>query len=196
MRKVRRTLVSVIPEPARASRTQRRLVNVSSRKIGTLMAAFGAVLVSALSLAAAADSGIVLTVEVQEEISVPNEKGEVQIIHREVEMADPGDVLVYTLTYKNTGTAPARDAVVNDAVPEGTILLPGSVKGEKSAISYSVDGGKSFAGFPAKLQVASMHGAPVSKPAPPEAYTHIRWTAATPLAPGESRTATFKVIVR
>lgn len=169
---------------------------MSSKKIAKLSALCAAVLVLSAGMAAAEDPEIVLTVEVKEEVSVPDEKGNVQVVHREVEMADPGDVLVYTLTYKNVGNVPAREAVVNDAVPEGTILLPGSVRGEKASVSFSVDGGKTYVPFPAKLQVASMHGAPVDKPAPPEAYTNIRWTSRSPLGPGETRTATFKVIVR
>ena len=167
-----------------------------SKRITGLIAGCVAALAVTAGTAAPDDPGIVLTVEVKEEVSVPDEKGNVQIVHREVEMADPGDVLVYTLTYKNVSKSPVRDAVVNDAVPEGTILLPGSVRGDKTEVSFSVDGGKSFTAFPARLQVADMHGAPVQKPAPPEAYTHIRWTAKAPLAPGESRQATFKVIVR
>lgn len=169
---------------------------MSRKQILILVAACGAVLMATSGAMAADESDLVLTVEVKEEVSIPDEQGRVQIVHREVEMADPGDVLVYTLTYRNVGNAPVKGAVVNDAVPEGTILMPGSVKGEKAVVSFSVDGGKSFVPFPARLQVASMHGAPVEKPAPPESYTHIRWTAQSPLAPGESRKATFKVIVR
>lgn len=169
---------------------------MSGKQASRIIALCGLVLVAAAGAAAAEEPDIVLTVEVKEEVAIPGEKGKVEIVHREVEMADPGDVLVYTLTYKNVGAVPAAEAVVNDAVPEGTILMPGSVEGEKASVSFSVDGGRTFVPFPARLQVASMHGAPVQKPAPPEAYTHIRWKASSPLAPGESRKATFKVIVR
>jgi uncharacterized repeat protein (TIGR01451 family) len=165
-------------------------------KIARLFAVAGLALVVSAGVSAADEPELVLTVEVKEELSVPDDQGNVKVIHREVEMADPGDVLVYTLTYKNVGTAVARDAVVSDAVPEGTILLPGSVQGERAQISFSIDGGKKYVAFPARLQVAGADGSQVKKPAPPEAYTHIRWTARTPLAPGESRIASFKVIVR
>ncbi len=161
-----------------------------------LMAVCGLALSPSFAATGAKDPELALSVEVKEEVSIPDEQGNVKVIHREVEMADPGDVLVYTLTYKNVGKASVRDAVVNDAVPEGTILLPGSVQGDKTTVTFSVDGGKSYVSFPARLQVAAAGGGPVEKPAPPEAYTHIRWAAKSPMAPGESRTVSFKVIVR
>lgn len=43
--------------------------------------------------------------------------------------AQPGDILTYTLTLHNAGNVTANNAVLTDAVPAGTTLIPGSVTG-------------------------------------------------------------------
>ncbi|HXI04401.1 MAG TPA: hypothetical protein VNI57_14610 [Candidatus Saccharimonadales bacterium] len=169
---------------------------MSSRSRSLAGTVCGLLLLGSAGLVLADEPGIVLTVGVQKEVSVPGENGEVRVVRREVGAADPGDVLVYTLTYKNTSSAPVRDAVVNDPVPQGTTLLPGSIVAGNADVTVSVDGGRSFVPFPATLQVAGMGGSPVTKPAPADAYTHIRWTARGSMAPGETRTASFKVVVK
>jgi len=139
---------------------------------------------------------VVLSVDVKEEISAPDPKGNLRVVRKGVERASPGDVLVYTLTYTNFGKEPAANARVDDPIPSGTVLLPASVLGERAGITFSVDGGKSFAAYPVMKTVSGPDGKPASVEAPAESYTHIRWTAQEPIAPGESRSAAFKVIVR
>jgi len=147
-------------------------------------------------LSAVEQPQVVLSVDVKEEITAPDAQGNLKTIRRDVERARPGDVLVYTLTYTNFGQNPAATAHVDDPIPVGTALLPGSVQGEKASITFSVDGGKTYTTWPAMRTVAGPDGKPVTVEAPPDSYTHIRWTARDPLAPGEARIATFKVIVR
>ena len=40
----------------------------------------------------------------------------------------PKDSIIYTLNIKNVGNVPLTDAIVNNAVPEGTKFIPGTVK--------------------------------------------------------------------
>lgn len=40
-----------------------------------------------------------------------------------VNTAEPGDILEYQIYYRNTGSGPIRDLVVNDSVPAYTSLL-------------------------------------------------------------------------
>ena len=139
---------------------------------------------------------VALNVDVKEEISRTDAQGRIQVVHQPVERAEPGDVLVYTLTYTNVGGNPAVNAKVDDPIPSGTILLPGSVSGDRALITFSVDGGKNFFAFPAKVTEVGLDGRSVEKEAPADRYTHIRWSATDPLAPGETRSAAFKVVVR
>ncbi|MFQ5909327.1 MAG: hypothetical protein ACE5IJ_01230, partial [Thermoplasmata archaeon] len=41
----------------------------------------------------------------------------------DVESADPGDTIVYTITYENTGTGTATDVVIEDTIPSHTTLV-------------------------------------------------------------------------
>ncbi len=150
----------------------------------------------AVPAAAGDQPHVVLAVDVKEEISLPDEKGNLRVVRRPVERAEPGDILVYTLTYTNEGNRPSTGTSVEDPIPAGTILLPGSVLGDRARITFSMDGGVSFTPFPATIVTNGPDGRPVSADAPAERYTHIRWMAMDPLAPGESRIASFKVVVR
>ncbi len=42
-------------------------------------------------------------------------------------LVSPGEVIDYTLTYKNNGTGPADGVVINDTIPTGTTLVAGSI---------------------------------------------------------------------
>jgi uncharacterized repeat protein (TIGR01451 family) len=165
-------------------------------KAARLLSVVGLLVLASPGLAAGDQPDLVLTVEMQEEVSVTDDQGEIQVVRKKVDNAAPGNVLIYTLTYTNTGDAPALDARVDDAVPQGTVLLPGSVRGEKAGVTFSVDGGRTYTPFPVEIEFQGPDGRTVKKKAPADEYTHIRWTAQAPLRPGESRTASFKVLVR
>jgi uncharacterized repeat protein (TIGR01451 family) len=91
------------------------------------------------------------------------------------ESARPGDILTYTLTYRNDGYAPAKGVVIVDVIPEHTILV--SASGEDMKIEYYVNG---------SWQEEFDSGA-----------TKVRWTR-TRDVPAESGdlTVTFKVKVK
>lgn len=166
------------------------------RKTGTFLSGLGLIVLVAMTPASADDPEIVLTIEMQEEVTMKDDDGNIQVVRRKADRTEPGNVLLYTLRYTNKGDSPAMNARVDDAIPDGTVLLPGSVKGENTLISFSVDGGKSYGSFPVSIQVPGPDGKPVIKKASAEQYTHIRWIANAPLKPGESRVATFKVLVQ
>jgi len=106
-----------------------------------------------------------------------------------------GDVVEYTLAYKNTGDQPARDAVIDDPIPKGTSYLGASAAGEGAEITFSADGGKTFAPA-ARLtwQVRLPSGQTETRSATPSDYTHIRWTVRE-IAPGAAGHVTFRVRV-
>ena len=91
--------------------------------------------------------------------------------------APPGAVLLYTVTYSNTGTSDAVTVDIVDPVPAGTTYVTGSASGAGMTVAFSHDGGASYDG---------MEAAPV---------THVRWMRALPLAPAGSGTVTFQAAV-
>ena len=109
-------------------------------------------------------------------------------------MARPGDVIGYSLAFTNTTRGTVRSVQFVDPLPKGLVYLPGSARADKPVqIEYSIDGGKTYLARPMIVVVES--GQRVEKPAPRDAYTHIRWTVSGPLAPGAQVTAGFEAEV-
>ncbi|MGL6337982.1 MAG: hypothetical protein ACRC80_02445, partial [Waterburya sp.] len=64
----------------------------------------------------------------------------------------------------------------------------------QAKITYSIDQGKTFVAEP-KIQVTQENGKVIDRPAPPEAYTHIRWQFPT-VTPEVGATAMYEVKVQ
>jgi uncharacterized repeat protein (TIGR01451 family) len=82
----------------------------------------------------------------------------------------PGEIIHYTVLYRNKGTEDATGAVLSDPIPEGTVYIPGSAS-ETGELTFSIDRGKAF-NKPALLTY-EVKG--VKQVASPEQYTNIRW---------------------
>jgi len=106
-----------------------------------------------------------------------------------------GDVVEYTLAYKNAGDQAARDAVIDDPIPKGTSYLAASAAGENAEITFSTDGGKTFApAVKLTYQLRTPSGQTEIRSATPSDYTHIRWTVRS-IAPGAAGKVAFRVRV-
>ncbi len=82
-----------------------------------------------------------------------------------------GQVVYYTVKIRNLGTTAAHNVVVTRAVPANTRYLADSAAAPGAAVSFSVNGGATFA--PAReLLVRDSRGA--ERAAAPETYTHIQ----------------------
>jgi uncharacterized repeat protein (TIGR01451 family) len=105
----------------------------------------------------------------------------------------PGDTIVYTINYTNNAAEPVIDATINDPIPQGTIYIPDSAKGDGADITFSIDNGKTFK-KPSLLvyEVKNPNGAFEKRTASPEEYTHIRWVISKIDADAKG-TAGFKV---
>lgn len=109
--------------------------------------------------------------------------------------AQPGDVVQYVLAYANRGDEIARDAVIDDAIPKGTTYLANTAAGEGAEITFSSDGGRSYApAVKLTYEIKLPNGVVEKRMATPSDYTHVRWTVKQ-VAPGSSGTVSFKVKV-
>jgi uncharacterized repeat protein (TIGR01451 family) len=104
----------------------------------------------------------------------------------------PGDVVQYRLLFRNVTHGAIRGVVFNNPLPAGLRYDGGTAAADRNdvAIDYSVDGGKSFAAQPT-IEV-EVDGKRVERPAPPEMYTHIRWTVKGSVLPGATVRAEFR----
>ena len=134
-------------------------------------------------------------IQVEREVAHYNSAGELVLEREAVDHVEVGDVLVYSLQIVNDGPVAAVRAQVVDPIPENTVLILDSAAGDGTRITYSVDGGSSYAPYPV-TQVVSRDGVEEEVPVPAEDYTHVRWTLMQPLEPGEMRTGHFKVRVQ
>lgn len=96
--------------------------------------------------------------------------------------ARPGDVIEYQVTYRNTGTTPAKQVHATLPVPPGGMAyLEGSAV--PAEIQASADG-EQFAPTPLKRNVMR-NGKLVSETVPPSEYRALRWRLGD-LAPGQT----------
>ncbi len=139
---------------------------------------------------------LVLTLTAQKETAVKGADGKARTEWQEVKGGSPGDVIRYTIAYRNAGKSEARDAVIVDPVPKGTSYVPGSAAGEGAEITFSLDG-KSFQAPPQlKYRFRQPDGTEAELTASPDMYTHIRWKLSKPVPPGGTGVVSFKVKVR
>lgn len=109
-------------------------------------------------------------------------------------VALPNDTLRYLVTFANTQGRELRNVVFTNPVPQGVVLLGGSVSASAPAkIEYSIDGGASYSVQP--VVTVTENGRQVRRPATPAQYTHIRWTVTGGVAPSARVVARYDVRV-
>jgi uncharacterized repeat protein (TIGR01451 family) len=107
-----------------------------------------------------------------------------------------GDIIVYTLNYKNRGKEPLKGVKLTDPLPEGVSFIPGSMFGDKAAVTFSIDGGKTYHSHPVKYKATMPDGSVKEREATPDMFTHIRWVLKDTLKPGASGQVGFKARVK
>lgn len=153
-----------------------------------------AIMLVVLPLAAWAQPKIAITIKAEKEVSV-SVKGK-QIKKRiAAKGVHPGEEIIYTLSYINSGTEAAKDVVISDPVPAGTAYIPGSAS-ETGDLSFSIDKGKIYKKptlliYEQKDSDGKMH----KRVATPDDYTDIRWTIPSVPAGGKG-SVNFRVKVK
>ena len=162
------------------------------------MLAAVAVSVGVLDAAAAdpAKPDLALTLTAQKEVTGKDAEGKTKVEWQEVKEAGPGDIVKYTIAYKNVGTVEARDGRIVDPIPKETTYVSGSAEGKDTAITFSLDG-KTFQDPPLlKYKVRQADGTEAEYTATPEMYTHIQWKLLKPVPPGGTGSTSFKAKVK
>ena len=137
-----------------------------------------------------------ITVSITQAKQVVVKKGGAQAV-RMVPTQDvsSGDTIEYTLHYANVGDEPATDANIEDPIPKGTTYVASSASGEGAEITFSSDGGKTFApAVKLTYEIRLPNGQVEKRVATPAEYTHVRWTLERVPA-GATGTVTFRVKV-
>lgn len=135
-------------------------------------------------------------------------RDEVDLAGRSVARLAPATVLqqgqevFYTVRIHNPAAAAARDVVVVQRIPQNTTYVPNSAGGPGAEITFSADGGQTFARegqvtiAEQTVPLANAARAAMMRPATPQDYTHIRWRLRNSLAPGAVALARFRAVFR
>lgn len=109
----------------------------------------------------------------------------------------PGDVIRFTLSGRNSGKAAAQGLVMQQPIPPGTSFVARSARGvvgPKPAIAYSIDGGQTYSPQPT-VKLSLPDGRVVERPAPVEHYTHVQLRYNQAIAPGSYLSGEYQVRV-
>lgn len=138
--------------------------------------------------ALAADN-VALASAVFVERSVTGADGKTSVVREEPKLVTPGDKLVFVLSYKNAGAAPADSFVVTNPIPASVSF----VASDSAGADFSADGGKSW-GALAALTVKGANGS--ARAATASDITHVRWAFAKAIPVGGAGKLSFRGIVR
>lgn len=152
---------------------------------------------AALALAAPALAAPKITFSIAQLKEVAEQKGGARTTKLvPAQTVSPGDVVEYVLTYRNEGDAPAADAAIEDPIPKGTVYLANSAAGEGAEVTFSSDGGRTFApAVKLTYEFRLPSGAVEKRVATPAEYTHVRWTLKQ-VPPGAAGKVSFRVRVK
>ena len=158
-----------------------------------LRSAIFAISIASFAVAAQAQEGrLEVATTAEKEQLVTGADGAVSKRLVPVDTAVPGDEIIYTVTFTNISNERADNVRVTNPIPAEMAFIPGSAFGPGTDISYSVDGGASFAAAD-QLLVATEEG---DRPAMASDYTHIRWVMQQPLDAGARGFARYRAKLR
>ncbi|ANV84859.1 hypothetical protein AWQ21_11000 [Picosynechococcus sp. PCC 7003] len=133
-----------------------------------------------------------------------NWRGQTQVAWRSLEgtalrpapKVKPGDIVRYTISGNNQTNQAVSGLVLTDDLPANTVYVMNSAATVGGAtITYSIDGGRTYTANPT-IQVTLEDGRTATVPAPPERYTHIRWTFSGAVPPRSAVSGQYQVRVQ
>ena len=166
--------------------------NGATRLVTALLTTLFLLTASGIALADEA-SPVSITTEAMVEKLILNAAGQKEVQRVPATEVLPGVTVVFVNTVTNTSDSPAENIIVGNPIPENMLYQEGSASAENAALTFSVDGGKSY-DIPGKLMVIGEDGQP--RRAVAADYTHIRWQLLTPLAPQGNQQVEFQAKVK
>jgi len=142
-----------------------------------------------LLLAGVAQADVVLEAAALTEITMTNEAGQEVTTLAPAGKVVPGDEVIYSITYVNSGTEPAADVVITNPIPDHMVFTEVEAGPSGANVSISADGGSSY-DSPRNLTVTDAKGQ--TRPATAADFTHVRWTFENPLDPGAEGSVSFR----
>jgi len=142
-----------------------------------------------LPAAAFAQSDVTLTSEMFVERTVPQANGTAKTVLEKPDSVPPGAKLVFVLSYRNQGSAPAANFSVTNPIPAG-VAFESAVDGGSEV---SVNGGTNW-GSLGTARVRNPDG--TTRAARPDEVTHVRWVLKSPIAVGGQGKLSFTGTVK
>ena len=138
-------------------------------------------------------AAIELKTEAEVEITIIDDKGKKKVKRIPATRVLPGTEVIYTITATNTGKQAAAKINIKDPIPKDMVYLDGSASGKNTSITFSVNGGKTYA-KEKELFVKDSKGNSVRASA--KDYTNIRWSFQFDLKPEQKASVWFKAKVK
>ncbi len=146
---------------------------------------------TALAAVSVAIPAVALEAEqrVLKEVVVKQADGTEKRSYVKADLVTPGTTVVYALVFRNDQPSPADDIVLVMPVPPEVAYIEGSATNRLASADFSADGGTSFASRES-LRVTDASG--IVRAAVAEDITHVRWTVASAIKPGETGQLWFR----
>lgn len=105
---------------------------------------------------------------------------------------EPGSEVIYEVGYSNTGSQPMQ-VIITNPLPEDLVFQSSAARMVGAQLEVSVDGGRNF-GLLDQQRVPVSDGA--MRAAIARDITHVRWTTARPVKPGEAGYVSLRARVK
>ena len=130
---------------------------------------------------------------VLKEVKVQQADGTEKTSYVNADLVTPGSTVVYALVFRNDQSEPADDIVLVMPVPAEIAYIEGSATNRLARADFSADGGTTYAPRD-RLSVTASDGS--VRAAAASDITHVRWSVARAVMPGETGQLWFRGILK